>query len=113
MLGAPLFTNRFTIFARGEGGFGGDPGPKPTNEMPTRAPDAEVESPTVSHQAALYRLSGDKNPLHWRMKGLRAYFDSCKQDVVWDLVKGADHAGEKRALTGKKAAVILDWLATH
>ncbi len=62
--GAPLFTNRFTIFARGEGGFGGPAGPKPGNEAPGRAPDAEVETPTVSHQALLYRLSGDKNPLH-------------------------------------------------
>jgi len=62
--GTPLFTNRFTIFARGEGGFGGDAGPKASHEAPTRAPDAVVESPTVSHQALLYRLSGDKNPLH-------------------------------------------------
>ena len=62
--GAPLFTNRFTIFARGEGGFGGPAGPKPGNEAPSRAPDAEVETSTVSHQALLYRLSGDKNPLH-------------------------------------------------
>jgi acyl dehydratase len=62
--GAPLFTNRFTIFARGEGGFGGEAGPKPANEAPDRAPDAEVATPTVSHQALLYRLSGDKNPLH-------------------------------------------------
>ncbi len=62
--GAPLFTNRFSIFARGEGGFGGDPGPKVSNESPTRAPDKVVESPTAEHQALLYRLSGDKNPLH-------------------------------------------------
>jgi len=62
--GEPLFTNRFSIFARGEGGFGGESGPKPGNEPPTRAADAVVESPTVSHQALLYRLSGDKNPLH-------------------------------------------------
>jgi acyl dehydratase len=62
--GAPLFTNRFSIFARGEGGFGGESGPKAGNESPTRKPDAVVESPTVSHQALLYRLSGDKNPLH-------------------------------------------------
>ena len=62
--GEPLFTNRFSIFARGEGGFGGESGPKPGNEAPSRAPDAVVESPTVSHQALLYRLSGDKNPLH-------------------------------------------------
>jgi acyl dehydratase len=62
--GAPLFTNRFSIFARGEGGFGGESGPKVGNEAPTRAPDAVVVSPTQSHQALLYRLSGDKNPLH-------------------------------------------------
>ncbi|MEX2205240.1 MAG: MaoC/PaaZ C-terminal domain-containing protein [Myxococcota bacterium] len=62
--GAPLFTNRFSIFARGEGGFGGEAGPKVGNESPTRAPDKLVESPTQSHQALLYRLSGDKNPLH-------------------------------------------------
>jgi acyl dehydratase len=59
--GDPWFTNRFTIFARGEGGFGGPPAPPPGNEPPA---DAVVESPTMSHQALIYRLSGDKNPLH-------------------------------------------------
>ena len=63
--GDPLFTNRFTIFARGEGGFGGDPNsPPPGNTPPEREPDAVAESPTMSHQALIYRLSGDKNPLH-------------------------------------------------
>jgi acyl dehydratase len=62
--GAPLFTNTTAIFARGEGGFGGDPGPKPGNDAPERAPDLVVESPTAPHQALLYRLNGDKNPLH-------------------------------------------------
>jgi acyl dehydratase len=62
--GEPIFTNRTSIFARGEGGFGGDPGPKPGNEAPSRAPDLVVESPTAPHQALLYRLNGDKNPLH-------------------------------------------------
>ncbi|MGH7804427.1 MAG: MaoC/PaaZ C-terminal domain-containing protein, partial [Candidatus Binatia bacterium] len=62
--GEPLFTNRFSIFARGEGGFGGEAGPKPSNEAPSRAPDASFESPTTPNQALLYRLSGDKNPLH-------------------------------------------------
>jgi acyl dehydratase len=63
--GDPLFTNRFTIFARGEGGYGGDPNsPPPGNEPPGREPDAVAESPTMSHQALIYRLSGDKNPLH-------------------------------------------------
>jgi len=62
--GAPLFTNRFGIFARGEGGFGGEPAPKPENEAPSRPPDAVVETATTPHQTLLYRLSGDKNPLH-------------------------------------------------
>jgi acyl dehydratase len=62
--GAPLFTNRFSAFLRGEGGFGGDPGPKVGNEAPQRAPDLVVESKTLPQQALLYRLCGDKNPLH-------------------------------------------------
>ena len=62
--GAPLFTNRFSLFLRGEGGFGGEAGPKAGNEAPSRAPDLTVESKTLPQQALLYRLSGDKNPLH-------------------------------------------------
>jgi acyl dehydratase len=62
--GEAWFTNRFTAFARGEGGFGGEPAPPPANEAPERPPDIVVESPTMSHQALIYRLSGDKNPLH-------------------------------------------------
>ncbi|MGH2632766.1 MAG: MaoC/PaaZ C-terminal domain-containing protein [Tepidiformaceae bacterium] len=60
----PLFINRFSLFLRGEGGFGGDSGPKPGNDAPARAPDNVVESKTLPQQALLYRLSGDKNPLH-------------------------------------------------
>ena len=62
--GQPLCTNYFTVFLRGEGGFGGDPGPPPGNVAPDREPDVVVESPTLPQQAAIYRLSGDKNPLH-------------------------------------------------
>lgn len=62
--GEPLFTNRFSLFARGEGGFGGESGPPAGNQPPERAPDVEVESPTLPQQALLYRLNGDKNPLH-------------------------------------------------
>jgi len=60
----PLFTNRFSIFARGEGGFGGEPGPKAGNKAPERAPDVIAESRTMPNQALIYRLCGDKNPLH-------------------------------------------------
>jgi acyl dehydratase len=54
-----------SIFARGDGGFGGpaDGAPAP-HAVPTRAPDMEVALPTRPDQAALYRLSGDRNPLH-------------------------------------------------
>jgi len=62
--GAVLFENEFGIFLRGEGGFGVESGPGPGNETPSRPPDAVVEYPTITQQALLYRLSGDKNPLH-------------------------------------------------
>ncbi len=60
----PLFVNRFSLFLRGEGGFGGESGPPAGNVAPDRAPDEVVESKTLPQQALLYRLSGDKNPLH-------------------------------------------------
>ncbi len=62
--GKPLFTNRFSLFLRGEGGFGGESGPKAGNLPPQREPDGVIESPTLPQQALIYRLSGDKNPLH-------------------------------------------------
>jgi acyl dehydratase len=62
--GTPLFTNRMALFLRGEGGFGGPPGPKTGNVAPERPPDGVIESPSFPQQALLYRLNGDKNPLH-------------------------------------------------
>ena len=62
--GDKLFTNQFSVFARGEGGFGGDSGPKAGNQPPERKPDVVTESRTLPQQALIYRLSGDKNPLH-------------------------------------------------
>ncbi|WP_446224098.1 MaoC/PaaZ C-terminal domain-containing protein [Nocardia sp. IBHARD005] len=62
--GEPLWTVRSSIFAKGEGGFGGERGPSARTELPDRAPDAELLTPTLPQQALLYRLSGDRNPLH-------------------------------------------------
>ena len=42
--GRPLFTNRMALFLRGEGGFGGPPGPKTQNLTPERPPDGVIES---------------------------------------------------------------------
>ncbi|GAB2742236.1 MaoC/PaaZ C-terminal domain-containing protein [Nocardioides pakistanensis] len=62
--GEPLFTTRSSIFVRGEGGWGGDRGPSTKVDLPDRAPDADVSYATTPHQAMLYRLCGDRNPLH-------------------------------------------------
>ena len=59
-----LYTTRMAAFIRGEGGFGGPSGPAPGNAPPDRAPDGVIETRTLPQQALLYRLSGDKNPLH-------------------------------------------------
>jgi acyl dehydratase len=62
--GRPLYTTRSQIFARGEGGFGGERGPSAKVEVPDTGPDVEVRVPTLPQQALLYRLCGDRNPLH-------------------------------------------------
>jgi hypothetical protein len=62
--GALLWTQKRSIFARGEGGFGGERGPSSSDAAPDRAPDLEVEVPILPQQALLYRLCGDRNPLH-------------------------------------------------
>src|SRR5437763_12144974 len=63
--GRLLFRNTSGIFARGEGGFGGDRGPSgPRNVPPDRDPDHVVTYETRPDQALIYRLSGDRNPLH-------------------------------------------------
>src|SRR5436309_115180 len=63
--GRLLFRNTSGIFARGEGGFGGERGPSgPRNTPPDRPPDKSIAMKTLPQQALLYRLSGDMNPLH-------------------------------------------------
>ncbi|SEP27195.1 MaoC/PaaZ C-terminal domain-containing protein [Trujillonella endophytica] len=61
---APLYDTSATIFVRGEGGFGGDRGPSTPWSVPERPADSVVAYPTRPDQALLYRLSGDRNPLH-------------------------------------------------
>jgi acyl dehydratase len=62
--GTLLWTQRRSIFARGEGGFGGDRGPSTSAAAPERSPDLELDIPILPQQALLYRLCGDRNPLH-------------------------------------------------
>lgn len=63
--GNVLATNTSKMFIRGLGNFGGDRGPtEKVNIAPAREPDAIEEQATEPNQALLYRLSGDRNPLH-------------------------------------------------
>jgi acyl dehydratase len=60
----PLFTKVTSAFVRGYGGWGGDRGPSTRSERPFRGPNHAVGLSTWESQALLYRLSGDRNPLH-------------------------------------------------
>src|ERR1700761_8078838 len=62
--GDPLVTSRSSAFIRGEGGFGGERGTDQPWQRPDREPDYQVVQPTRPEQALIYRLSGDRNPLH-------------------------------------------------
>jgi multifunctional beta-oxidation protein len=66
----PVFYNEATSFIRGSGNFGGSRTPADrgaataVNKPPARSPDVVVEEKTNEELAALYRLLGDRNPLH-------------------------------------------------
>lgn len=68
--GEEVFYNEMSTFIRGSGGFGGPSKGKSRGpatavyKPPPRQPDAIVEEKTSEDQAAIYRLSGDRNPLH-------------------------------------------------
>jgi acyl dehydratase len=62
--GAAMFTLRTSLFIRGEGDWGGDRGPTAANPIPDRTPDKELRDRIQPNQALIYRLSGDRNPLH-------------------------------------------------
>jgi acyl dehydratase len=61
----PIAVLTSTLFARDAGGFGGpvEGGPK-LHQLPARVPDLEARYTTRPDQALLYRLTGDRNPLH-------------------------------------------------
>lgn len=63
--GDKLATLVASRFARGDGGFGGPSGGIPDpHPVPSRAPDRSVDISTRPDQALVYRLCGDRNPLH-------------------------------------------------
>lgn len=115
--GTPLWSTRRSIFARGEGGFGGERGPSTSVETPGRAPDFEADIPVLPQQALLYRLCGDRNPLHSDpgfaaaagfprpiLHGLCTYGMTCKAMV--DTVLDGD-AGRVGAYGARFAGVVF------
>jgi acyl dehydratase len=63
--GEELATLVASQFARGDGGFGGPSEGQPEpHKIPARAPDMTVDISTRPDQALIYRLCGDRNPLH-------------------------------------------------
>jgi len=62
--GEPLAQTRTALFIRGAGGFGGPRGERSSVTLPKREPEFRFSAPTRTDQALLYRLSGDRNPLH-------------------------------------------------
>ena len=63
--GTALATLRSAIFARADGGFGGgSEGEAQPHPIPERPAEISLDIPTRPDQALLYRLNGDRNPLH-------------------------------------------------
>ena len=63
--GEPIATMRSTAMLRGDGGFGGKAGPQPApHTLPETAPVRHVDIRVPANAALVYRLSGDRNPLH-------------------------------------------------
>jgi acyl dehydratase len=62
--GQELLETRSAVFIRGAGGFGGERGPSSSWAAPERSPDHVLTADVRPDQALLYRLSGDRNPLH-------------------------------------------------
>lgn len=75
--GKPIAETLTTLVIRQSGGFGGRRGQRPAApEIPDREPDARIALPTREDQALIYRLSGDRNPLHsdpWFAKELAGF----------------------------------------
>jgi acyl dehydratase len=63
--GEKVATLTGSSFCRADGGFGGpsEGAPEP-HVVPSRKPDLTVDITTREDQALLYRLNGDRNPLH-------------------------------------------------
>ncbi|MET0998435.1 MAG: MaoC/PaaZ C-terminal domain-containing protein [Marmoricola sp.] len=115
--GDTLWTVRSSIFVRGEGGWGGDRGSSTTVTLPEREPDCDASYDVTPQQALLYRLCGDRNPLHADpafaeaagfpapiLHGLCSY-GIVLRTVTEELLQG--DAGKVRAFAARFAGVVF------
>jgi acyl dehydratase len=71
--GEKVATLTSAAMLRGDGGFGGKPGPQPEpHRIPDGAPTRHLDIKTYPNSALIYRLSGDRNPLHADPKAAEA-----------------------------------------
>ncbi|OLR91347.1 MaoC/PaaZ C-terminal domain-containing protein [Actinokineospora bangkokensis] len=108
--GEPWWRSTSTLVVRGAGGFGGARGPKAAPWVPDRPADLVVDSATLPQQALLYRLCGDRNPLHAdpafaRAAGFPApvLHGLCTYGVVCKALVGAVLDGDSDRVTGCSA----------
>jgi acyl dehydratase len=63
--GQPIATMTSAAMLRGDGGFGGKPGPQPPpHALPDGPARLSLDLKVAPNAALIYRLSGDRNPLH-------------------------------------------------
>jgi acyl dehydratase len=116
--GALLATLNQTTFARGDGGFGGERlRPASAWEHPEREPDALHEVATRTDSALLYRLTGDRNPLHSDPAVARAggferpiLHGLCTYGVIAHSLIAAlagEDASRLRSLSGRFSAPVI------
>ncbi len=123
--GNALFDTEWSIFCRGQGGFGGERGESaPLPEARGGAPLAiDTTVQTSPAQALLYRLSGDLNPLHVDpalatkvgfegpiLHGLATYGFAARQ-IVRDLC--GDDPTRLRSFTARFSQVVYPGDALH
>jgi acyl dehydratase len=106
--GTPIATMSSAAVLRGDGGFGGKPGPQPEpHKLPDGAPARHVDIKTAPNAALIYRLSGDKNPLHADPKAAAAggfktpiLHGLCTYGVAGRAIIKACCGGDPARLTG-------------
>ncbi|MDQ6524902.1 MaoC/PaaZ C-terminal domain-containing protein [Nocardioides sp. LHD-245] len=115
--GRRLMRSRLGAFFGGAGGFGGERGPSPAWSAPERSPDLEIDFASRPDQALLYRLTGDRNPLHADpVFAARGGFDrpilhgmctyGCVARLLVNRLAGGD-ASALRAMAGRFTRPVL------